>query len=332
MAMNEENRHIDPEPLIHRYLTGEAEQDEIRQLEDWVMSDEVNRHAFRKYRESWNLSLLRRQDKIDVEKAWQTVEAGISKEKSSGLRSRLRAIPASGWLRYAAVLAVFLAAFIWMYQSLIQDDVSDLRTENLVLINQLPDGSTVSLNRNASIRFRNERIRKVQLTGDAFFEVKKDAERPFIVEAGSLHVEVLGTSFYVDARQQEERIEVVVETGLVKVRSQKDSLLVEGGQRVVFDARQQSLDLLGTRDVNYLSWKTRNLVFRDESLLEVISRVNELYQVDIRLDDPGLASCRITVSFFQQELDSVLEIIARTLDLTIERKDERIILTGSPCQ
>ena len=326
---------MEPEQLIHRYLSGESTEEEIRQLELWVSANAANQAAFRAYRQSWNLSALESQPEIDVDRGWAMVQnkiSGDSQNEVVRIRAHRQPLNIRSWARYAAVLVFLITALFWAYQRFLRDDVSFLEAESLVSVNALPDGSTVSLNRQASIRFSNQKIRKATLQGDAFFEVQRDETRPFVVQTGDLRIQVLGTAFYVDARKDQPLIEVMVESGLVSVRYRQDSLILNPGQRARFDKTSHELSQSIIEDVNYLSWKTKSLVFKDKPLSDVIDKINEVYQSQVVLEDPNLGGCRITVSFMQQELDAMLTIMAETLDLGIERKAGQIVLSGKPCQ
>jgi ferric-dicitrate binding protein FerR (iron transport regulator) len=176
--------------------------------------------------------------------------------------------------------------------------------------------------------------RKIILQGEAYFDVARDTLRPFVVEAGSTVIEVLGTSFNVRAYAETETVEVTVNSGLVAMGAKRGSdkqLILNPGNSGIYDKAKRSLNLISKADPNALAWKTRELVFSETSLAEVASVISHVYQVQLRVAD-SIASCPLTVSFSQQELSAVLNVIVNTLDLSMEREEGVIVLKGEGCE
>jgi ferric-dicitrate binding protein FerR (iron transport regulator) len=332
--MNEETKYIDPEILIGRYLNGEASGEEIQWLEKWVKADPANRQLFLTTRKAYNLAGISQEAFADTNAAWKKIsnrlkepedlKYGKSVQMKRG-RTRIWAI--------AAALIVLVAAFFWWFENGYRSTVQYYQSDATVLVDELPDGSTISLNRRSRISFEQTELRKVKLVGDAFFEVRRDENRPFVVQAGEIEVQVLGTSFYINAQSQNPQVEVLVRTGLVVVRSRQDSLILRAGQRAAFNKRSKELAQTRIDDVNYLSWKTGTLVFDDQQLDAVIRKLNEVYSTKIVLENRRLENCRITVTFKQQNLEAVLRIIEETLDVSVEEKgDKRFLIRGPGCK
>jgi len=207
-----------------------------------------------------------------------------------------------------------------------------LAVETGTEIIELQDGSHVTLNSGSSIRYTKRKslsYREVKLSGEAFFEVSRDTSRPFIIDAGPAQIEVLGTSFNVNAYPDSEEVEVTVRSGLVSMKA-KDAadhqIVLNKGNSGVYKKEEKALNLILEGNTNAVAWKTRLLEFSDTPINEVIDVLKHTYQADIKLQDPGLSEYTITVSFNNQDLDAVLEVLASTLDLTIETDGAQIII------
>lgn len=332
--MSKKLQHIDPEVLIGRYLAGEANKKEVRYLEKWVKESPANQQLFLSTRKAFNLAGPVDQKALNIDASWAKVEQQI--ETNSNKIEQGRTIPfrrgRARLLRVAAAVIVLLAALFWWYENNYQPGVEYFQSDATVLIDELPDGSVISLNRKSRITFEQDQERKVKLVGDAFFEVKRDETRPFIVEAGDLEVQVLGTSFYINAQSKSPNVEVMVKSGRVAVKYGQDSVAIGTGGRASFNKRSKKLIHTTIEDINYLSWKTKELVFEDERLDWVVDKINEVYDANVVLGGRHLEKCPITVTFKQQDLDAVLTVIAETLNLTVVEKGDKRVLEGSKCR
>lgn len=319
---------MDPEVLIGKYLSHEATDEEVKWLEEWVGQKEENKIRFLKSRQAFHFASSKNKLDFDVDDAWQKVDNELKEE--SGKKVRLRPTRYR-LLQVAAAAAVLIIAAFWYYQTNLNDSYH-LNADAVVLVDELPDGSIISLNRNSEVRFKQKNERQVVLNGDAFFEVKRDEQNPFIVQAGDLKVKVLGTSFYVNAQEDQSFVEVMVRSGRVAVHHGLDSLVLTAGQSARYHKNNKSLIQSTIEDINYLSWKTKTLIFEDESLAKVVQKINAVYDTHLVLESKVLENCHITVTFKDQGLDAVLSIIAETLDLDVQQKDEQFLLSGKGCQ
>jgi ferric-dicitrate binding protein FerR (iron transport regulator) len=201
----------------------------------------------------------------------------------------------------------------------------------------LEDGTEVTVNRNSVLRYSksyDQKERKVYLSGEAWFDVTRDTSRPFIIDAGAALVEVLGTSFNVNAYRENSTVEITVESGLVSLSSkadQKDLIVMKAGAGGSYNKTRKELKLIPTTDLNSIAWKTRELFFNGTSLREVCAHVSKVYGVDMKILNEELGNCPITVTFRDQTLESVLKVLESTLDLHVSRDGDKIRLDGEGC-
>jgi ferric-dicitrate binding protein FerR (iron transport regulator) len=241
-------------------------------------------------------------------------------------------------MRVAAAVILLVGLTIISYLILTPDS-SSVRLAVSTTDNQefgivLPDGSEVDLNAHSKFEYRLEEsgIRSVKLTGEAWFSVSSDPVHPFIVEAGSGVIKVTGTSFSVRTDPDKDRIEVYVASGSVqfhKARKDNEVLSLEPGTLGVLE--QNRLKEEKSIDMNYLSWKTRKLVFRQTRLGEVAGVLNRTYGKNIRFNNEILEDCLFTGTFDQQPVDSVMKVIQIAFNLEMDQDKNSFIFSGSGC-
>jgi len=185
----------------------------------------------------------------------------------------------------------------------------------------LSDGSRVILNQGSKLRYAAD-IREVILEGEGFFEVMADPEHPFLVHSGKALITVLGTSFNVKETQSGQEVEVLVETGIVRVSGQESgqSITLEPGEfGIVETGAVRNFD---QTDPNYMSWKTKEFKFVDTELLSVLKELEESYHVKIDASEAGLEGLKITTSYHEQTIDAILETIGAAFNISISRTED----------
>lgn len=240
-------------------------------------------------------------------------------------------------LRIAAgvvlILAGSWATFKWYAQPI---ETFDVLSDVVVVSDTLPDGSTAFLNKKSTLRYEynpREKRRKVKLNGEGFFEVKHEKEKPFIIEAHEVFIQDLGTAFNVNAYPESDTVEVIVQSGEVQIYTLENrGIHLGAGETGVYSRRLKEFSKLVKGDANALSYKTGIFSFNNTDLKSVIDKINKTYDARIRLGNEKLANCRVTVSFTNEKLDTVIEVLAETLNLTVTRKEQEILLDGVGCQ
>lgn len=327
----------DPVNLISRYLAGEATDEETSHLRKWMAEDPQHRELFEQYRKLWektgDVSFYRQ---LDTHTEWEKLERrlGALETPSSVISSRgnLRSIV----FRVAAVLVialltVFAVRYIrGMYGMVRYTADTDVKEYHL------PDGSTVTLNAGSILSYSkkfNKNHRSVTLEGEAYFDVIHHADIPFTVEAENIRVTVLGTAFTVDATDPEEEIHVVVDRGKVSMRDtrDKDNVILTPGEEGRWIASTGMLYEQPVSDPNYLAWKTGRIIFSDIPLSRGLKVLQDVYHTEFKLTDPGTGDCRLTATFDNEPLDSVLEVLSAILEVHITEKNGTYIVSGTGC-
>lgn len=333
--MSQEKTNIEFNSLVTRSLSGELSSEENLRFHELLNQDPKRQNQLDEYRKIWeSVGLVTDTKHYDLDAEWELIQ-----KKLSGNRSRK--MPVRSWLYYtyrvAAVLMIGLFfAFSWLYATRMAGTVKVV-AENSPVEVLLEDGTEVTVNRNSWIRYKKKfssSERNVILAGEAWFDVARDKSRPFLIDAGSAMVEVLGTSFNVNAYKENPMVEIIVESGVVVVSSKQDhqeQIVLKAGNSGTYNKGHKVLKLSPSSNPNKISWKTRELFFNSSSLQEVADLVNKVYNTNLVIKNPELASCPITVTFSDQSLDAVLKVLEKTLDLEITRSGQEIRLDGPGC-
>lgn len=313
-----------------KYLSKNASKEEITELEVWVTESEENKRRFMELKKSWALAgMADVEEDFKIEENWKAVsEKLFNNKKVIPLQSNRNR---RWFLRIAASLIILIAA-TWIYRTI---EISDKPTlveaiENIEDV-QLPDGSKVNLNRGSSLEFvsnNDENQRELKLKGDAFFEIARDVEHPFIIRTQNAEVEVLGTSFYVDSREIKDEIRVEVASGTVAVKFNGKQTILQKNERAIINKSTGQLIKESNNDPNLLALKTKTLVFDNTRLEETIEVLNRYYHSDIRIGSDVLKNCELESTFNNLSLDSILKILQTSFAIDVDKEGQAIILTG----
>ena len=178
----------------------------------------------------------------------------------------------------------------------------------------LPDSTKGWLNSGSSIEYRLpfNNARLVNLTGEAWFDVAHNINQPFVVQAGSTKVKVLGTKFNINAYPDENYVEVVLEEGKVEFiyRESESGIIMSPNERLVFN--QQNINVSKTDVWKYNGWKEGKLIFRGDSMDEVARRIERWYNVEVEIMDRELESYAFRGTFQDDSLGEVLKYLSMT--------------------
>lgn len=208
----------------------------------------------------------------------------------------------------------------------------------------LEDGSLVVLKKNSSISFPEhfgEKNRLVYLQGEAFFQIKRNPAKPFIVAAGSLYTKVLGTSFTVKSYKESKTIEVQVKSGRVSVYEStvkksinRNGVILTPNQKITFDKKSQKMELsivenpliiIPPAEIDY------GFTFSDVPVKAVFSALEKSYGIDIILENDVLDDCLFTGDLNGLPLFEQVDIICKSVNVTCERRGTALFVQGAGC-
>jgi ferric-dicitrate binding protein FerR (iron transport regulator) len=304
--------------LLNRYLTGEVSEQERLKIEGWLQVMQTEK------KEDLTLS----QD--DEDKLFDKITSNL--EIDMEVQTVPKQKPAHTlWVRMAAGLLILITASfgIW-YVSQLGKASRSQRTQKLIL----QDGSLVWLRGESTINYyeKVDGVRYTELDGEALFEVKKDVSHPFIIQAGSVTLKVLGTSFRV--RSMGDSMQLNVLTGKVSLSSNIDSVGLEvmPKEKVFYSRGKFSKTSMDNKELSALTADTEYVMdFSNATLADVAQRLEEKFDVDIKLKEPTAGRCHITADLTDQSLETSLNMIGEVLEVTYSKTDKTYVLHGQGC-
>lgn len=310
------------EKVLAKYLCNEADEREIKEVETWMNESSGNRRWVEQMRKSMDFVPKRYvRGMFSADEAWKRVSARIS----TSAPKIIRMSPLRIWSMAAAVVVLLIVGVFtarWISSSV--HETVEWHTADAGLTVYLPDSTEVMLAANSSLRYDGKSFgkkdRRVEMGGKAFFKVRRDTTRQFVVSMRSTNVKVLGTAFQID--NDEHATSVMVEHGKVSfsANGQEGELILTAGMVARYDEATRSLRMRGYGDVNDMSWATGVLKFRSVPLKDVVAKLNAYYGVQLALDD-DIADRRLTATFDNMKLIDVLDVINETLGVNLQTKN-----------
>ncbi|MFT6868163.1 MAG: transmembrane sensor [Cyclobacteriaceae bacterium] len=314
------------ENLLTKYFLGEASKSEVEEVINWRNASEDNSRQFFEFKTIWT-------ETERVEKPDPSILHSILHEEN--LTLKVVPIWQSKYFRFAASLLIALGLVFTIYQTNQSSD--DSHGFSSLSSMTLPDGTHVHLYKGASVQvgdFTN--IRQVELKGKAYFDVVRDESKPFIILTESTKVEVLGTSFVVNAAEDSDIAQVMVESGTVAFSAREnetvEKLILTKGEKGSLVNEVNIMEKSNIDDDNFLAWKTHNISFKKSSLGEVSRILEDVYDISIDFENENLEGCLLTATFNEKRIDEVVKIISETFNLKSQRSKNTITFAGSGCQ
>ncbi len=328
--------------LLAKYFSGNATADEKMEVEDWRNQSNENASEFLEASDIWHQQLKGKE--FDVASALSTVKGQLHREEakvvSMGENTVTSESTSFGFMKYAAgiALVIGLGLIYWLTSApgiapsatyaTLDDEIRDV---------ELSDGTVVTLNENSKLVILegfNGEARSVELTGTAFFDVARDENKPFIIDAGNSEVKVLGTSFLVKSDEAATMTEVIVQSGSVALAAEygraNPSVVLSPGEIGVADSRKAGVLKRNNKNANYLAWKDKVITFDRTNLSEVAQVLSDVYKVEMTFDG-NIGNCKMTAQFQQQSIESVVEIISQTFGIEVNQKGKEYKFTGNGC-
>ncbi|MCG8309270.1 MAG: DUF4974 domain-containing protein [Cytophagales bacterium] len=332
--------------IIGKYLSGDISEEESKLFFEWLNSSEENQNEFKLHKKSWQASRIKF-DAPNSESVFRNIlnkiddhqEFEISNPKV-GEPARRR-ISISLITRIAASLIIFVT-LLYFISSNINSDVGESK-EIAYIAKQnpsgqkskiyLPDGSEVWLNAESRISFPeffSEDVREIELEGEAFFEVIKKSNHPFIVRAGDLTTTVLGTSFNVKSFKGDRSIQVALKRGKVKVDVEgspgRSSVYLEPGEAVEFHKADAQVVKKKIDPDKLSAWKDGVIVFKDADLDEIVQTLSRWYGVKIEVRNPKPEAWTYNGAFDNAILENVLKSISFSEEFSYSINQKNVII------
>lgn len=324
--MSTEDEHNTIDALLAKLLAGEASPEEAILANDWINATEGNRLRYEEFEKIWSLGSNKR---IDVLNKEQT--------KAAITNSVVPKTKAIQWpYRIAAGVVLVIGVTISLYYLLPGKKVdtwSIKETSNEVASLSLPDGSSVTVNRNSRIQWPEDKgsgVRKVRMNGEAFFDVSHNPVRPFLVTIDEVTIKVLGTAFNV-SNTSSEKIETEVMRGKVMMYDAQSNVIIEAGMKGVYDKKTKTMRLEKLEDENNVAYATHVLSFESITLKEVCEHLGKTYGVQFSFENKKVEGCTLTSAYSNKSLSFIMNVISESLGITYQIKGDSVYISGDGC-
>src|SRR6266545_7362734 len=320
--------HIEDErlyPLLERYLAGETSAGDAEIVREWLAEDAAHAQILA------DLRLIKRVTSdtpppTSVDAAWMQAVKTLGLRRKPRVSRRLLMVA----LAAAAVLIAVIGGGRVLRRAPQWKEYATAAAQRMVI--RLQDGTQVTIAPKSRVRYTADfgrAHRDLYLDGEAYFQVAPDSQRPLRVHTSASITEDLGTAFVVNAYADQRMTEVVVTEGRVLLsRAETTSPAVVLGLRDLgrLDASGPATVRRGVDVDRYLAWTKGVLAFDGEPLRDVVLTLGRWYNVEIQLSDSALGARRLTATFTNESIDRVVERIAMTLGLRVERGPGSVVV------
>lgn len=359
--------------LIVNYLTNSISETDLKKLTLWINISNDNRQYFNSLKDAWIVSENSGKSIRTPEKSWSLFKTMLEHSDDPGKRNKKLLV--LRYLRIAAIWIVLMGVGSLITYLIIKnpDDFSAMPVSVHVPLGAksniiLPDGSNVWLNAGTTLTYDKEyglQERKLQLTGEAFFDVAKDEYRPFIVEVSGIVVRALGTKFNVKAYPEENTVSATLEEGKIDVElsnsaGELQSIILSPKEKIVFtkDTRESSIDTINPDEMTekvtvtglpisnkiksariisnvktelYTSWKEKRWVIYGEPLGTLTPILERRFNLNIIYGNNELKEYKFSGTIENETVEQILNAMKLTapLDYIIDKDTVRLFVDNN---
>lgn len=326
--------------LLTKYLAGETTPEEVKEIKVWLSESPANEMKMRELKEIWELS-GEEDNKYKIFNAnmdWAVLQSRI---EDDWLASGARSVPRgsmfglnTAWSLVARMAAIFLLAGLfglYTYKAIYvpaPENAAPALKE--ITMNRgkrggvtLSDGTKVYLNAQSKIILPSvfsADSREVELEGEAYFDVAKNPNKPFVIRTKGAVVHVLGTSFVVRNYEGDNSVQTVVEEGIVSFRSENkpvnEGIILTKGKLGRLNLKTNEMVTESVQDLAlYLGWKEGFLRFEHTAMKEVAKQLERRYDIEVTFDSEKIGDLHLTAELKSRSLQNVIHTISTSLGL-----------------
>lgn len=316
--------------IFERYIQRQASDEEVDLLRSFINNDQ----ALNKWLES---QIEDAASEIDVDVKMRMLDNIRSNTNYDVQEDEIAKIkkPMKFYLRWVANIAAILLPIVLILGVYMYTQAP--KVEHLTVsagpgerasIN-LPDGSKVAVNSGSKVIYNtayNKKERFLQLEGEAYFEVEHDPSKPFIVECGDVKIKVLGTTFGINAYNDNEVISVVLNSGKIEFITPNETLAMSPNDRVTYDRKTKHVETTQVNAVDYTEWRENRLRFENETLEHIVKVISRMHNTDIVFEDDLLGQQKFTGTIDNTSVQSALKALSLTAPISYHVKEGVVLL------
>lgn len=333
--MQEHDIHIE---LLDRFMSGLTSPEEEKQLLEWFRGAHSKEEMQAFYQRKWEEASGHQLSAEVQGRMFHAVKSRMKTKTDERAEKLILPRKRNGkkWLSYAAAILLCIGLgigsdFLMRYASRPTPKdyiVSADKGQRASLV--LPDGTKVWLNSHSQITYNTEygsKERIVNLSGEAYFEVAKDKKHRFVVKAGELEVEALGTIFNVKAYEEDKELTATLFEGSIRAVAGNESAILTPDQHACFNKASKRLRVEHPANASYnRMWRNDELAFEGETLADIAVLLNRMYNIQVDFKSEKIKQYRFSGVIKNNSLDNVFEVISLTAPILYESKGDTILL------
>lgn len=315
--------------LIIKFFAGEISDNELTQLKLWLELNPDNRRIFDEENELWQeASIKTKFENYKNDSAWLNISSklglGNNSVKSVTLlrKNNFRIIIAAAAVACLMALggiSLWIVSRNYYHQMIAGSTIVETKEGEKARI-ILSDSSEVILNSDSRVQYvgnYNMTDRRVKLSGEAFFDISTNPEKPFVVQLDNMSISATGTRFNVFSFKNENRVETTLEEGTISVSVKgKEPINVRSGQQVVYFVNTGEVMVFDVNTDTYTSWKENMLRFNDTPLEEAFRRIGRKYNVTFEITNRDLLDLKYTATFIDESVEEVMQMLKAVSPIT----------------
>ena len=319
--------------LLHRLIAGTTTEEENRQLMEWFRQCASKEEFFMLFETAWKESPDEMPRDVQ-ERMYRRLSRELDEKKTKTILLRSR----FSWKVWPQIAVACIIIVLGLVNYRMNDKQKQLSTQNFTVLAEkgqrafitLPDSTKVWLNSDTKISYPADyglKERNVTLVGEAYFEVAKNPDKRFIVEAKGMQVEALGTSFNVNAYQNDNKIIASLFSGSVRVSYDRHVAILKPHESVQVDLLNRSFSRYKDESMqNIALWRKNEITFDGEPLEEITHIMSRLYNTTICIEDESLKKVCYIGTIRNNNLENFIDIINLTTPVVYENKGDTVFL------
>ena len=314
--------------LLHRLIAGTTTEEENRQLMEWFRQCASKEEFFMLFETAWKESPDEMPRDVQ-ERMYRRLSRELDEKKTKTILLRSR----FSWKVWPQIAVACIIIVLGLVNYRMNDKQKQLSTQNFTVLAEkgqrafitLPDSTKVWLNSDTKISYPADYGLKE--VGEAYFEVAKNPDKRFIVEAKGMQVEALGTSFNVNAYQNDNKIIASLFSGSVRVSYDRHMAILKPHESVKVDLLNRSFSRYKDESMqNIALWRKNEITFDGESLEEITHIMSRLYNTTICIEDESLKKVCYIGTIRNNNLENFIDIINLTTPVVYENKGDTVFL------
>lgn len=323
------------EETLRKYLEGECSEEDFIRINAWIKESEENARKLFLMEETYQAG---KRNSFLERKQTEQAEARLYKRIGEETAARQRTLKLRSWMRYAAIIAVVLMTGTglgyWMYQMPSSQDMLIANAGDDVRAVVLPDGTKVWLNHSAILTYPRQFAddeRSVRLEGEAYFEVTKNPQKPFIVKSDAMRVRVLGTTFNFKSSQGCRVAEASLIEGEIEVKGNNEEgmIVLAPGQKAELNKSTGRLQVKQVDARMDAVWHDGLIPFEQANVFAIAKTLERFYGVKIILS-PDIQSNKTYSGVIKRKdnIESVLRSLHNSIPIQYKIEGNNIFISS----